>query len=173
MKTLITVLLLLVGSLAQGQDQHKFFDWKNTTLLTTTATAITGESISGQRIWAFDSNHLAYFEPNGNRCADPISFIGFEALCHVPARCESNPFARALGSSRAGQAAAGLTTFGVTMGGMYLSHRMERHHGRVWGWVERAVPTVVTGLELNYTRTNYANVRSLPVSIKRPTAQNH
>jgi len=26
---------------------------------------------------------------------------------------------------------------------------------------------------LNYTRINYANVRSLPVTIKRPTAQNH
>lgn len=175
MKRIIALLLLLIGTMAfsQTEPQHKFFDWENKALIAPSMVAITGQSLSGQRAWAFNNPHLAAFVPNGNTCADPIFFIGNEALCHIPARKDATPFARLFGSSRLGQATAGASLFGMELGGMYVAHRLERHHGRFWGWVERAIPVAVTGIELNYTRMNYANVRSLPESIKRPTASNH
>lgn len=132
MKTFILALLLITATFLQAQDtpQHRFLDWKNAVPIATSAAAISMDMLTTQRF-------LAY-----------------------PDLYEGNPISRLYGQSRTGSIAIGFTALTAEVGGMYLSHRLEAHHGRVWGIVERSIPLLVTGIEFRYAHANQQLVNS-------------
>lgn len=126
--------------LADEPRQHRFFDFKNSSLIAVSAVALSLDSISTRR------------------------GLG------IPGTRELNPLARPFVSSTGGEVAYSLGSMGAEIGSMYICHRMERrqqNHGRMWRWAEKAIPVAFTAVEANYARKNYQFITNAPGSLKR------
>jgi hypothetical protein len=136
MKTIIVILLLLATTFATAQtDDHRFFDWKNTALLTVSATTIAGDGITTAQVQARNKPVFNANLPVGMKLGGEI-----------------NPLARLFVKNPAGNAVYFGSSFAAEVGGMSWLHRHGHHR-----W-ERVMPMVVSGVETYWTIRNRQNV---------------
>jgi hypothetical protein len=137
MKNLIVILLLLAATFAGAQTEtnHRFFDWKNTALLTVSATTIAGDGITTAQVQA---RNKPVFNPNL-----PVGMrLGGEV----------NPLARLFVKSSIGNGAYFGSSFAAEVGCMAWLHRHGHHR------IERIMPMFVSAVETYWTIHNHSEV---------------
>jgi hypothetical protein len=98
----ITAQAQLLPQAPEVRPSHKFLDWKNASLLTASAAAISSDSVSTQ------------------------------AFLNYPKLIEVNPLARPFIRTRPGQAFISGIGFAGEIGSMYVAHRRGWHHMERW-----------------------------------------